>query len=54
MKESRYFDIYSSIKKKITDGEYKKGEKLLSKRNMADIEGVSVITVERAYGMLAE
>ena len=54
MKESRYFDIYSSINKKITDGEYKKGEKLLSKRNMADIEGVSVITVERAYGMLAE
>ena len=54
MKESRYFDIYSGIKKKITAGEYKKGEKLPSKRIMADIEGVSVITVEKAYGMLAE
>ena len=54
MKESRYFDIYNNIKKKIVEGEYKKGEKLPSKRIMADVEGVSVITVEKAYGMLSE
>ncbi len=54
MKERKYLDVYEKIKGKIIGGEYAAGEKLPSKRVMADMENVSVITVERAYGMLIE
>ena len=54
MKENKYSLIYEKIKEKIISGEYKSGEKLPSKRVIADMEDVSVITVEKAYGMLSE
>ena len=54
MKEKKYLTIYKNIKNKILRGEYKSGEKLPSKRVTADKNGCSVITVETAYGMLAE
>lgn len=54
MKEKKYLEIYKNIKNKIILGEIKAGEKLSSKRVCADKNGCSVITVEKAYSMLAE
>ncbi len=54
MREKKYLKLYESIKEKILSGEYKEGEKLPSKRVMADMRGVSVITVQSAYSLLAE
>ncbi len=54
MKENKYSEVYEKIKDKIIRGEFESGKKLPSKRVMADMEGVSVITVEKAYGMLIE
>ncbi|MEE1042916.1 MAG: PLP-dependent aminotransferase family protein [Clostridia bacterium] len=54
MKEKKYIEIYKNIKTKIMYEEYKSGEKLPSKRVTADKYGCSVITVETAYGMLAD
>lgn len=50
----KYFEIYKDIKNKILTEEYRAGEKLPSKRVTADKNGCSVITVETAYGMLAD
>lgn len=52
--ESRYYYIYKMIKKDIQEGNLKKGEKLPSKRALAEHLGVSLITVENAYQMLKE
>jgi len=54
MNGRKYLSIYKNVKKKIVSGEYKEGEKLPSKRIMADLSGCSVITVEKAYNMLCE
>ncbi len=54
MKEKKYLTLYENIKEKILSGEYKEGEKLPSKRVTADMRGVSVITVQLAYSLLAE
>lgn len=54
MKEKKYLEIYRVIKNKILSGEIKAGVKLPSKRICADKNGCSVITVEKAYSMLAE
>lgn len=54
MKEKRYLFIYEKLKKKITDGTYKFGDKLPSKRVTAEDYDVSIITVEHAYEMLIE
>lgn len=54
MKEKKYYSIYTQIKSKILNGEYRHGEKLPSKRIMAELSGCSIITVETAYGMLAD
>lgn len=54
MRSKKYLDLYRLIKKKIYDEEYKTGEKLPSKRVLADKMGCSVITVEKAYEMLIE
>ena len=54
MKEKKYLSLYRSIKDKILCGEYTSGEKLPSKRVLADKKGLSVITVEKAYGMLTD
>lgn len=50
----KYFAIYKEIKNKILSSEYKAGEKLPSKRVMADKWGCSVITVETAYALLED
>ena len=50
----KYLSIYESIKKEITEGVYKTGSKLPSKRTLADQWGVSIITVEHAYELLLD
>ena len=47
-----YIQIYRFIKRDIESGRIKSGEKLPSKRGLADNLGVSVITVENAYSLL--
>ena len=54
MREKKYYSLYTSLKNKILCGEYRAGEKLPSKRVMADLTGCSLITVETAYAMLAD
>lgn len=51
--DSLYEYLYKSIKGDILQGILKAGEKLPSKREFAAHLGVSVITVENAYGRLA-
>ena len=54
MKDKKYYSLYIEIKNKILSGDYSAGDKLPSKRVMADKSGYSLITVERAYAMLEE
>lgn len=49
-----YLQLYEIIKKDVIDGVYKKGDKLPSKRTLAQESGVSVISVEHAYGLLCD
>ncbi|WP_242839353.1 MocR-like pyridoxine biosynthesis transcription factor PdxR [Oribacterium sp. P6A1] len=53
-KPAAYLRIYTKLRKHIINGYYKNGEKLPSKRMMADETDTSVITVEHAYGLLAD
>lgn len=53
-KYPEYLKIYENIRDAITNGIYKYGDKLPSKRSMADNNGVSVITVEHAYALLCD
>lgn len=50
----KYFELYERIKKDILSGVYKANSKLPSKRNMADLSGTSLTTVETAYGILTD
>ncbi|MBP5493512.1 MAG: PLP-dependent aminotransferase family protein [Lachnospiraceae bacterium] len=50
----KYLSIYESLKNEITEGIYKTGSKLPSKRTLADQWGVSIITVEHAYELLLD
>ena len=52
--EKKYYGLYTKIKNKILNGEYKAGEKLPSKRVMSEMTGYSIITVQTAYGMLVD
>ena len=52
--ERKYYVLYSKLKEKLRSGEYRQGERMPSKRVLADRYGCSLITVERAYEMLAE
>ena len=54
MKEKKYYSLYRELKNKILLGELSAGQKLPSKRVMADQRGYSMITVERAYFMLED
>ncbi|MCR5771659.1 MAG: PLP-dependent aminotransferase family protein [Butyrivibrio sp.] len=47
-----YEYLYMCIRDDIVSGRIKKGEKLLSKRRLAQQEGVALITVENAYEQL--
>ena len=47
-----YEYLYKCIRDEIREGNLKKGEKLPSKRNLASIYGISIITVENTYEQL--
>ena len=50
----KYYSIYQNVKSKILCGDYIAGQKLPSKRVMADMMGCSIVTVENAYALLEE
>jgi len=50
----KYISVYEKIKKDIVEGIYKKNTKLPSKRTLADLLGVSLITIEHAIELLDE
>ena len=49
-----YMTLYLSIRDAITNGVYGYGAKLPSKRQTAEAQGVSLITVAHAYDLLVE
>ncbi len=49
-----YEEVYEEIKASILSGELKKGERLISKRTIAETFGVSVVTAEKAVSKLIE
>lgn len=49
-----YLQLYNSIREDIVKGIYPYGEKLPSKRNLAEETGVSTVTVEHAYALLCD
>ena len=51
---SAYMQLYYQLKKDITDGLYRIGTRLPSKRLLAEEAGISVITVEHAYRLLCD
>lgn len=53
-KVKRYLKVYEQVREDIINGRYPVGTKLPSKRVMAEAIGVSVITIEHAYELLAE
>ncbi len=53
-KEKAYIQLYRQLRKDITDGIYKYGTRLPSKRLLAEESGVSVITVEHSYCLLCD
>ena len=50
--KNKYYSLYSEIRGEILRGKIKAGEKLPSKRSLAESLGVSVVTVELAYEQL--
>ena len=53
-KEKAYIQLYRQLRRDITQGVYKYGSKLPSKRLLAEESGVSVITVEHSYSLLCD
>ena len=53
-KAAAYLELYSKIKDEILKGVYPNGSKLPSKRTVADMNGVSVITAKHAYELLCD
>ena len=53
-REKKYFSLYMRIRDDIENGKYGKNTKLPSKRAMSAEYGCSVITVQKAYGMLSD
>lgn len=53
-KQSSYIQLYQQLRDDISSCVYKYGEKLPSKRLLADETGVSVITVQHAYDILCD
>lgn len=54
MKESAYLQLYRRVRDDIISGRYPHGSRLPSKRALAESVGMSVITVEHAYAILAD
>ena len=53
-KDFSYMKIYERLREEITRGAYKYGDRLPSKRTLAEISGTSVITVCHAYDILCD
>ena len=53
-RQPSYLQLYHQLRQDIVDGVYPYGTKLPSKRLLAEEAGVSLITVEHAYGILCE
>jgi len=53
-KEFAYITLYKKLRDEITRGAYKYGDRLPSKRVLAEETGNSVITIEHAYNILAD
>ncbi|MBQ3136670.1 MAG: PLP-dependent aminotransferase family protein [Clostridia bacterium] len=53
-KEKAYIQLYRQLRRDITDGIYKYGSRLPSKRLLAEEADVSVITVEHCYSLLCD
>lgn len=53
-KEKAYIQLYRQLRQDITDGIYRYGSRLPSKRLLAEESGVSVITVEHSYSLLCD
>ena len=53
-KAKKYLEVYESVKEDIIKGRYPVGTKLPSKRVMAEAKGMSLVTIEHAYELLAE
>lgn len=53
-RKKAYMQLYEQLRTDITDSLYKYGEKLPSKRILAEETMTSVITVEHAYGILCD
>ncbi len=53
-KQKAYMQLYEQLRKDITDSVYKYGDKLPSKRLLADEAMTSVITIEHAYSILCD
>ena len=53
-KQSAYMQLYMQLREDIINLVYKYGDKLPSKRILADETMTSVITVEHAYGILCD
>ncbi len=53
-KQPEYLNIYYKLRDQITSGAYSFGQRLPSKRQLADTEHLSVITIGHAYDLLAE
>ena len=53
-KESSYMQLYRQLRHDITNHVFKYGDKLPSKRLLADETETSVITVEHAYSLLCD
>lgn len=49
-----YIQLYDQLRRDIIDGRLKQGEKLPSKRLISGELGISIITVEHAYALLAD
>jgi len=54
MNDKKYLNLYNSVKNDIINGTYSPGQKLPSKRVMADKTGYSLITIEKSYEMLSD
>jgi len=54
LKQSAYIQLYRQLRDDIVNCVYQYGEKLPSKRLLADETGVSVITVQHAYDILCD
>ena len=53
-KDFAYLKIYERLREEITRGAYKYGDRLPSKRSLAEASGTSVITVCHAYDILCD